>query len=240
LSRINNSVAVHHAVRMHQQSGQIARQNTSRLLRVNRAQVAELVQQVVEVGPTTEDLQRFIDIISQEVEDPGLEFAQVEAEIRETTPFAGVLQFLSSSQNRTELVAYLGLLLVVIQTVLMLTQSRLWWRPPTRWRRLSSGLSSRSSATSSPSLRRLRSRTSIRNLTRDRGRKATDRTQAAVRPPASCQRGTWITEDGPYPRAEVGAIAATCEHHRSRRPCHPRAISSGHERYPADNHGHSQ
>jgi hypothetical protein len=122
LSRINNSVAVHHAVRMHQQSGQIARQNTSRLLRVNRAQVAELVQQVVEVGPTTEDLQRFIDIISQEVEDPGLEFAQVETEIRETTPFAGVLQFLSSSQNRTELVAYLGLLLVVIQTVLMLTQ----------------------------------------------------------------------------------------------------------------------
>jgi hypothetical protein len=28
------------------------------------------------------------------------------------------------------------------------------------------------------------------------------------------------------------------EHHRSRRPCHPRAISSGHQRYPADNHGH--
>jgi hypothetical protein len=76
----------------------------------------------LEVGPTTEDLQRFIDIISQEVEDPGLELAQVEAEIRETTPFAGVLQFLGSSQNRTELVAYLGLLLVVIQTVLMLTQ----------------------------------------------------------------------------------------------------------------------
>jgi hypothetical protein len=122
LSRINNSVAVHHAVRIHQQSGQIARQNRSRLLRVNRAQVAELVQQAVEVGPTTEDLQRFIDIISQEVEDPGLEFAQVEAEIREATPSAGVLQFLSSSQNRTELVSYLGLLLVVIQTVLMLTQ----------------------------------------------------------------------------------------------------------------------
>ena len=29
---------------------------------------------------------------------------------------------MSSSQNRTELVAYLGLLLIVIQTVLMLTQ----------------------------------------------------------------------------------------------------------------------
>jgi hypothetical protein len=122
-SRIyGNNMAVHQAIRMHQQSGQIAQQNTSRLLRVNRAQVGELVQRVVEIGPTTEDLQRFIDIISQEVEDPGLEFAQLEAEIRETTPFAGVLQFLSSSQNRTELVAYLGLLLVVLQTVLMLTQ----------------------------------------------------------------------------------------------------------------------
>jgi hypothetical protein len=71
LSRINNSVAVHHAVRMHQKSGQIARQNTSRLLRVNRALVAKLVQQVVEVGSTTEDLQGFIEVISQEVEDPG-------------------------------------------------------------------------------------------------------------------------------------------------------------------------
>ncbi len=73
MSRINNSVAVDHAVRVHQQSGQIAWQNASRLLRVDRAQVAELVQQVVELGPTTEDLQRFIDVISQEVEDPGLE-----------------------------------------------------------------------------------------------------------------------------------------------------------------------
>jgi hypothetical protein len=50
-----------------------------------------VVQQVVEVGPSTEDLQRFIDTISREVDDPGLDFAQVETEIREHTPFAGVL-----------------------------------------------------------------------------------------------------------------------------------------------------
>ena len=47
-----------------------------------------------------------------------------------------------------------------------------------------------------------------------------------------------VTEDGPHPLAELGAVAARCEHRRSRRPCHPRAISSGHERYPADSHGH--
>jgi len=36
----------------------------------------------------------------------------------------------------------------------------------------------------------------------------------------------------------AGAIATRFEHRRSHRPCHPRATSSGHGRYPADNHGH--
>ena len=49
-----------------------------------------------------------------------------------------------------------------------------------------------------------------------------------------------VTEDGPRPPGQLGAVAARCEHRRSRRPCHPRAISSGHERYPAVNHGHSE
>jgi hypothetical protein len=50
---------------------------------------------------------------------------------------------------------------------------------------------------------------------------------------------TVVTEDGPYPLDELGAVASTCEvvFHR---PCHPRARSSGHERYQADSHGHSQ
>jgi hypothetical protein len=34
--------------------------------------------------------------------------------------------------------------------------------------------------------------------------------------------------------------AARCERRRSHRPCHPRATSSGHERYAAVNHGHSK
>jgi hypothetical protein len=120
-SRIyGNSVAVHQAIRMHQQSGQVARQNSSRLLTPSRGQVAELVREVVEAAPTAEELQRLIDICAQEVEDPGLEFARVETEIRGTTPFAGLVQLLP--RDRTELVAYLGLLLVIIQTVIMLTQ----------------------------------------------------------------------------------------------------------------------
>jgi hypothetical protein len=50
----------------------------------------------------------------------------------------------------------------------------------------------------------------------------------------------WLTEDGPHPLAGLGAIAARWKPRRSCRPCHPRAISGGHQRYPADNHGHSQ
>jgi hypothetical protein len=47
----------------------------------------------------------------------------------------------------------------------------------------------------------------------------------------------WSPGTGLTPAAELGAVAARCEH---RRPCHPRATSSGHERYPADNLGHSK
>jgi hypothetical protein len=47
-----------------------------------------------------------------------------------------------------------------------------------------------------------------------------------------------ITEDEPHPPDQLGAVAARCKHRRSRRPCHPRAISSGQWRYPAVNHGH--
>jgi hypothetical protein len=36
----------------------------------------------------------------------------------------------------------------------------------------------------------------------------------------------------------AGAVVARGEHRRSRRPCHPRAIGSGHQRYPADSQGH--
>jgi hypothetical protein len=48
-----------------------------------------------------------------------------------------------------------------------------------------------------------------------------------------------VTVDEPRPLAELGAVAARSEPSRSRRPCHPRAISSGHQRYVAVSHGHS-
>jgi hypothetical protein len=50
---------------------------------------------------------------------------------------------------------------------------------------------------------------------------------------------TPVTQIEPHPTREVGAVAARCEL-SSCSPCHPRAISSGHQRYPADNHGHSE
>jgi hypothetical protein len=47
-----------------------------------------------------------------------------------------------------------------------------------------------------------------------------------------------VAEDGPHPTVEEQARgAAVCQDH-AHRPCHPRAISSGHERYPAVSHGH--
>jgi hypothetical protein len=38
----------------------------------------------------------------------------------------------------------------------------------------------------------------------------------------------------------LGAVVVRRERRRSRRPCHPRATSSGYERYAAVNHGHSE
>jgi hypothetical protein len=60
---------------------------------------------------------------------------------------------------------------------------------------------------------------------------------AAVTPPGSCHQAV-VTEDGPRPLRELGTVTFRCEPRRSRRPCHPRAISSGHERYAAVNQGH--
>jgi hypothetical protein len=46
----------------------------------------------------TEDLQRLTGICDQKLEDPGLEFARVETEIRETTPFVGLVQLLPRTE----------------------------------------------------------------------------------------------------------------------------------------------
>jgi hypothetical protein len=43
----------------------------------------------------------------------------------------------------------------------------------------------------------------------------------------------------PYPPVELEPSPTRANRRRSRPPCHLRAISSGHERYAADTHGHS-
>jgi hypothetical protein len=60
---------------------------------------------------------------------------------------------------------------------------------------------------------------------------------AAASPPGSCHKAV-VTKDGPHPPGELRTVAARWERRRSRRPCHPRAIRSGQERYPAVSHGH--
>ena len=55
-------------------------------------------------------------------------------------------------------------------------------------------------------------------------------------------RGTAVTRLAPAAGTQIrrqgGADAATRYQGRPQRPCHPRAIRSGHERYAADSHGH--
>jgi hypothetical protein len=48
-----------------------------------------------------------------------------------------------------------------------------------------------------------------------------------------------LTEDGPHPTVRVEPTARPRTKRRSHRPCHPRATSSGHQRYLADSRGHS-
>jgi hypothetical protein len=61
---------------------------------------------------------------------------------------------------------------------------------------------------------------------------------AAASPPASCPRGGGHRGRASPSRPDCKPLPPGAEHRRSRRPCHPRAISSGDQRSPADSHGH--
>jgi hypothetical protein len=54
-----------------------------------------------------------------------------------------------------------------------------------------------------------------------------------------CQRSDHRRERASL-SGQLGAVAVRWEHRRSRRPCHPRATSSGHERYVAVSYGHCE
>jgi hypothetical protein len=60
----------------------------------------------------------------------------------------------------------------------------------------------------------------------------------ACRGPAALANQAVVTRNGPYSLVELEPLPPGASHRGPRRPCHPRAISSGHERYPADSHGH--
>jgi hypothetical protein len=52
---------------------------------------------------------------------------------------------------------------------------------------------------------------------------------AAASPAGSAERH-WLAKNRPHRPVELGAIAATCEHPCSRRPCHPALPGNGPER----------
>src|SRR5215211_3615986 len=95
--------------------------------------------------------------------------------------------------------------------------------------------------TASPPPRRVPSlRHNRRRPSRDRYEWVQQGNPPAVAPLAALANDARVTRHGTRSPAELGAVAARSEHRRSCRPCHPRATSSGQQRYPADNHGHSK
>lgn len=118
MSRIyGNSVAVHQAHHVIQQSHQVAQQNMRMQMMQRQHLLSQLVQEVVATPATVEDYQQLAEIV-QEAKEQTLELGQIEARIREATPFAGTLQFLSNSQNRTEVWTVLGILVVILLHIL--------------------------------------------------------------------------------------------------------------------------
>jgi isopropylmalate/homocitrate/citramalate synthase len=80
---------------------------------MNRQLLLQMAQQVAPA--TVEDLQELVEI-SRTAEPQGLDFAQVVTRIRESTPFAGIVQLLP--KDRAELYALLAVLVAVLDLIL--------------------------------------------------------------------------------------------------------------------------
>jgi hypothetical protein len=78
------------------------------------------IQQTLAAGMTQPDLQRLTEI-SQDAQERDVELDQVEARIRDLTPFTGLIRFLPSNKNE----AYAFLMLVVATLALIVAM-----RPP--------------------------------------------------------------------------------------------------------------
>jgi hypothetical protein len=104
-----NMVAVHHATRMHYRHHYLRRQQLNRQLLLRTA------QQVAATPATVEDIQELAEI-SRTAEPQGLDFAQVVARIRASTPFTGLIELLP--KDRAELYALLAVLVAVLELIL--------------------------------------------------------------------------------------------------------------------------
>jgi hypothetical protein len=116
LSRIvQNQIAVHQAVRVIRQSGDAARRAFV-VQAMQRQHVSRLVQ-VVATTPATEDLNQLAEI-AEDAQRLGLDAEHVEQRIRESTPFAGLIQLLPKDREaRMELYAVLAVLLMALQLI---------------------------------------------------------------------------------------------------------------------------
>lgn len=72
-----------------------------------------VVQALADTPATRQDYQKFRNILREALEQ-NLEPEQVEEEIRETTPFASLLWFLSDGQSRAEIWAVLAIVIAII------------------------------------------------------------------------------------------------------------------------------
>lgn len=86
--------AAHHAAHFIRQSQHVIQQNLMQQMR--RGQFLPVVQAVVDTPATLSDYQNLAEIV-QHALDQNLEPDQIEARIRETTPFAGLTQYLKDN-----------------------------------------------------------------------------------------------------------------------------------------------
>jgi hypothetical protein len=117
LSRIvQNQIAAHQAVRVIRQRGDATRRAFV-MHAMQRQHVSRLVQVVAAAPATVEDLNQLAEI-AEDAQRQGLDAEQVEQKIRESTPFAGLIQLLPKDREaRMELYAVLAVLLMALQLI---------------------------------------------------------------------------------------------------------------------------
>jgi uncharacterized protein (UPF0335 family) len=117
MSRIvQSNVAVHHAPRVIRQSGDATRRALV-MQAMQRRHVSRLVQVVAATPATVEDLNQLAEI-AEDAQHQGLDVEQVEQKLRESTPFAGLIQLLPKDREaRMELYAVLQVLLTALTLI---------------------------------------------------------------------------------------------------------------------------